>query len=238
MKKRVKTGVPGVDEMTGGGLPEGSITIITGTPGIGKSNFAMQFLYNGASLYNEPGVYITVEDSPENIREYAKSFGWDIEKYEKENKLVIVSQPMIDTGYDEKKKQQPSETLGDTIKRIGAKRIVLDSITLFKYLFKDEMSRRVNILSFIRQVKLSGCTSIAVAEQHEPSPDITYLDEHFLADGLIVLFWSRHREKNERCFRVVKIRGSPINPDIRPMEITDKGIIVSPTQVPLSLSSK
>lgn len=238
--KRVKTGIPGVDEMLGGGLPESSVTIVGGSPGIGKSNFALQYIYNGIEKYNEPGIYLTVEDVPENIRNYAKEFGWDLEKYEKEGKLAIVAQPIY--GPDEKKggskpKDAP-ETLGEAIVRVKAKRIVLDSVTLFKYLFKDETSRRINLLNFIKQVKDAGCTTVMVAEQHESSGEVTYLDEHFLADGLILLFWSRHKEKNERCFRVIKLRGSRINADIRPLDISDKGITVYPTQVPLSLADR
>ncbi len=237
MSDLTKTGIPGVDEMLGGGLPRSSVTIVSGSPGIGKSNFAMQYLYNGITQFNEPGIYLTVEDTPPNVKAYALAFGWDLEKYEKENMLALVAQPI----YGEVKKGKEytaGETLGEAIQRTKAKRIVLDSVTLFKYLFKDDISRRVNLLNFIKQVKDAGCTTLMVAEQHESSSEITYLDEHFLADGLIMLFWSRHKEKNERCFRVVKLRGQKINPDIRPMEIGDKGVVVYPTQVPLSLAER
>jgi KaiC/GvpD/RAD55 family RecA-like ATPase len=209
---------------------------VSGSPGIGKSNFAMQFIYNGITQFNEPGIYLTVEDTPNNVSAYAKAFGWDLEGLIRDNKLAIVAQPIYGEMPKRSSDYSSGETLGDAIKRISAKRIVLDSVTLFKYLFKDDISRRINLLNFIKQVKDSGCTTLMVAEQHESSSDITYLDEHFLADGLIMLFWSRHKEKNERCFRVVKLRGQKINPDIRPMEITEKGIVVYPTQVPLSLA--
>lgn len=238
MSNLVKTGIPGVDEMLGGGLPASSVTIVSGSPGIGKSNFAMQYLYNGVTQFNEPGIYLTVEDTPPNVKAYAGAFGWDLEKLEKENKLAIVAQPIYGEVKKSTKEYTAGETLGEAIQRIKARRIVLDSVTLFKYLFKDDISRRVNLLNFIKQVKDAGCTTLMVAEQHESSSEIMYLDEHFLADGLMMLFWSRHKEKNERCFRVVKMRGQKINPDIRPMEITDRGIIVYPTQVPLSLAER
>jgi len=231
---RVRTGIPGVDEILNGGLVKNSVIIVSGSPGIGKSNFAMQYIYNGASQFNEPGVYITVEDTPDKVREYANAFGWDLEKYEKTGMLEIVAQPIY--GDDKKKpKSGKKETLAETIKRLNAKRVVLDSVTLFKYLFPDDTSRRVNLLNFVRMVKDLGCTTVMVAEQHESTPSIMYSDEHFLADGLVIMFWLQHKEKHERCFRVVKMRGSPINPDVRPMDITDKGVVVYPTQVPLSL---
>lgn len=236
---KVMTGIPGVDDMIGGGLPKTSVSIVSGSPGIGKSNFCMQYLYNGVKKFNESGVYLTVEDVAENIRKYAQAFGWDINQLERENKLAIISQPITSDaisggdGYS-----GDYETLGEAIERVNAQRIVLDSVTLFKYLFPDENSRRINILNFIKQVKQADCTTLMTAEQHESTSDIVYLDEHFLADGMILLFWSRHKEKNERCFRVVKLRGNKINPDIRPMEITNEGIMVYPTQVPLSLSDR
>lgn len=238
MSNVVKTGIPGVDEMLGGGLLSSSVTIVSGSPGIGKSNFAMQYLYNGITQFNEPGIYLTVEDTPINVKAYASAFGWNLEKCEKDNMFALVAQPIYGEVKKGMKEYSAGETLGEAIQRIKAKRIVLDSVTLFKYLFKDEISRRVNLLNFIKQVKDAGCTTMMVDEQHESSSEITYLDEHFLADGLIMLFWSRHKEKNERCFRVVKLRGQKINPDIRPMEITDKGVVVYPTQVPLSLAER
>ncbi|MFH1126170.1 MAG: ATPase domain-containing protein [Candidatus Altiarchaeota archaeon] len=235
---RVKTGIPGIDELLGGGFIQNTVVIVSGSPGIGKSNFAMQYLYNGATLFNEPGVYITVEDVPEKVVEYGKAFGWDIEKCQKEGKMSIIAQPIFSDEDEEKRKSKAkdkAETLAETIRRIGAKRVVLDSVTLFKYLFKDDISRRVNILNFINLVKKLNCTTVLVAEQHESTPNIMYSDEHFLADGLLVMFWLQHKERQERCIRVVKLRGSQITSDIRPMDITDKGIVVYPSQVPLSL---
>lgn len=238
--ERVKTGIPGVDDLLNGGLLQSTVVIVSGSPGIGKSNFSMQYLYNGAAKYNEPGVYITVEDIPEKIRDYGRAFGWDIEKLEKENKIAIVAQPIYGDEDEEKKKQREKEekreTLVDTIRRIKAKRVVLDSVTLFKYLFKDDTSRRVNLLNFINMVKKMNCTTMMVAEQHESTPNIMYADEHFLADCLIVMFWSQHKERQERCIRVVKQRGSQITSDIRPMDITGEGVVVYPTQVPLSFA--
>ncbi|MFH1403506.1 MAG: ATPase domain-containing protein, partial [Candidatus Altiarchaeota archaeon] len=228
---RLKTGIPGVDEMTFGGLPENTVTIVSGPPGIGKTNFAMQFVYKGLEEYGDPAVYLTVEDPSDVVKSHARVFGWDLSKYEDDGKLIILSQS--NHGYD--LSAEPRDTLGEAISRIGARRLVLDSLTFFKYMFKDTVTQRINFLNFIKEVKDTGCTALFTSEQHEGGHDIVFQDEHFLADGLIQLFWNRHRERNERCFRVVKMRGTRINPDIRPMDITDKGVVVFPTQVPLSL---
>lgn len=232
--ERVKTGIPGADDLLRGGLVQNTVVIVSGSPGIGKSNFAMQYIYNGAAQFNEAGVYVTVEDVPEKIREYANAFGWDVEKYEKEGKIAIVAQPIY-AEEERSRSKEKKETLAETIRRLNAKRVVLDSVTLFKYLFKDDMARRINLLNFVNMVKSLGCTTLMVAEQHESTPNVMYTDEHFLADGLLVMFWLQHKERQERCIRVVKMRGSAISSDIRPMDITEKGVIVYPTQVPLSL---
>jgi KaiC/GvpD/RAD55 family RecA-like ATPase len=151
---------------------------------------------------------------------------------------VIVAMPIYSMDEDKKNKGKPpqKESLGAAIRRVNAKRVVLDSVTLFKYLYDDDIARRINILNFIKQVKDAKCTTLMIAEQHESSDDITYLDEHFLADALLLLFWSKHKDKHERCFRVVKVRGTKINPDVRPLEISENGLTVFPNQVPLSLS--
>ncbi|MBD3262281.1 MAG: hypothetical protein GF334_11565 [Candidatus Altiarchaeales archaeon] len=232
--KLVETGIPGVDDLCGGGIPQGSVVVVSGPPGVGKSNLVLQFLYNGAVKDQEPGVLFMVEESLKNVREYANEFGWDINKLENEKKMAIIGQAICVKGYS----TGTTETLKEVVKEIGAKRIGLDSLTLFQYLFRDKDSRRLNILNFVQQVKDSGCTTMIVSEQHGTISNMQYADEHFIADGYIELFWNRYREKNERCFRVVKMRGCKINPDVRPMEINREGVVVYPTQVPLSLAEQ
>lgn len=224
----VKTGIPGVDEMLKGGLPKGSITLVSGPPGIGKSNLGLQFVYNGATKFGENGVYIAVEDTPYRVKKYANAFGWDFEKLEQENKVMIIGQDI--SGVE----TESEITLRKAIKDVGAKRIVLDSITLFKYLFKDENERRPNILKFIKKLKKTGCTTVMIGEEQSPFKRIDYDAEHFLADGVMMLFWLRHKGNYDRAFRIVKMRGIEINTSIKPMKITSEGVIVYNMQEPVS----
>lgn len=233
MRKRINTGIPGLDEMLGGGLPEGSTTVISGPPGIGKSNLAMQYIYSGIAHYNENGIYITVEDTVEDIEEYAGGFGWNLKEYGDKGKLAILGREVfegadMDLGID-------FGILRDVIKRINANRIVLDSLTLFNYLFKEETARRLHILRFLEIMKKNNCTTILTAEQQGNLLDVQYGAEHFLSDGLMMLFWSRYKANNERCIWVVKIRGNKINSDIRPVKITGEGVVVYPKEVPFTL---
>lgn len=229
MRKKIRTGIPGLDEMIEGGLPEGSITVISGPPGIGKSNLAMQYIYNGITQYDEPGVYITIEDTIEDIEEYAGGFGWNLKEYENNGKLIILGREIFE-GTD-----MDFGILRDVINRINAKRVVLDSLTLFNYLFKEETARRLHILRFLEIMKRNKCTTIITTEQHGNMLNLQYGAEHFLSDGLMMLFWSRYKANNERCIWVVKIRGNKINSDIRPLKITSEGVVVYPREVPFTL---
>lgn len=236
MKKKIKTGIPGLDDMLGGGLPEGSTMVISGPPGIGKSNLAMQYIYNGIVQSNEPGVYLTIEDTVGDIEEYASGFGWDFKSCEKQEKLTILGREIfegadMDLGMD-------FGILRDVIRDIQANRLVLDSVTLFNYLFKEESSRRLHMLRFLELMKKTRCTTLMTAEQHGEFSKLQYGAEHFLSDGLMMLFWSRYRANNERCIWIVKLRGAKINSDIRPMKITSEGVSVYPKEVPFTLMKK
>ncbi|MFX0203613.1 MAG: ATPase domain-containing protein, partial [Candidatus Hodarchaeota archaeon] len=88
--KRVFTGIKGLDNILGGGLPSGRCTLICGGPGSGKTILSFQFLYNGATEYNETGLYVALGESTIHLKEDLGGFGWDIERLEKDEKLVIV----------------------------------------------------------------------------------------------------------------------------------------------------
>src|SRR3990167_5126073 len=93
MVERVPTGIEGFDELIQGGFPKGSSILYTGTPGTGKSIFGMQFLYNGAQKYKEKGLYITFEETAQELKDQASMFDWDFNKFEKDGKVKIIAIP-------------------------------------------------------------------------------------------------------------------------------------------------
>lgn len=230
---RIETGIPGLDEILKGGLRIGSSVLVTGPPGTGKTVLAIQFIVEGAKR-NEPGVYITSEETVEDLRFYAESLDLDIKKYEKKGLITLIQQPVLP------KKLMSIATPLTIIKSKGIKRVVLDSITLFEYLHvSGEMDYRKEVLDFVLKMKESKVSLLAVSEKSIPNIDeIDYKAEDFLFDGLIVLTKIRKGSSFEHCITAIKIRGQDHLTDIFPLRIGKGGIEIFPKQIPFSLIEK
>lgn len=228
MKNLVNTMIPGLDEVLGGGLPEGSITLLSGPPGIGKTAIAMQYINNGI-VNGEPGIFLSIENSVEEVREYAGNFGWDYRKHEQEKRLKILDR----TIFEESDMELGLDfgILKDLIESIKVKRFVLDSTTLFNYLFKDEVSRRMHMLRFIDLLKVYKCTALMTSEQESFSDGFNFQDWHFLSDGLISVSWDRSDSGNTRRMWVMKMKGAKTDASSREFEIDGNGARVLFKQV-------
>lgn len=231
--KLIKTGVPGLDEIFKGGILENSSILVTGAPGTGKTILALQFIYEGAKM-NEPGLYIATEEPIESIRNCAKNLGFDLEKYEKKGLINFIAQPILT------KKIVSIVTPLAMIKKKKIKRVVLDSLTLFKYTHvAGEMDYRKEVLSFLESMRELGVTLLATAEI--PTANIDLLEhkpEDFLFTGLIILLKIRKTSYYERCITVAKMRGQDHLINIFPFTIEEGGIKVFPKQMPFSLVEK
>ena len=144
---RVATGIPGFDELVEGGLPEGRAFLVSGGTGTGKTIFATQFLINGAKM-NEPGVYLTLDERPDLIREDMLRFGWNLRSFEDKGLLKIVDGTMAKLGIPSDEEFSLPATGFDldklllelmrAIKKIRAKRVVIDSIPALGLNFDNE----------------------------------------------------------------------------------------------------
>jgi len=230
----VRTGVPGADAILEGGIYPGSAVLVSGPPGSGKSIFGMQYVYLGARDFGEPGLIVAIEETDKSLSEYAGSIGLD-----RWDELAGTGAITIMTDDYFSKLDLPGSLEGimETVGRTAAKRMVLDSMNLFKYYFPHDMDRRRYLLKFIRILKKRGITSLMISEVMGVFPEMPLTEEMFMSDGNINLFLSRSGNNVERCFWVTKMRRQPFSMKIVPMGIGRGGIEVFPDAVPYSLTA-
>ncbi len=237
MLERVPTGIPGFDELCGGGLLRDRSYLVSGPSGSGKTIFAMQFLINGIEMYNEPGIFIATEERPQHLREHFATFGWELEKHEDENMLAIIDATSTKIGLPSDERYidvRPFDTrsLLDQIitiqDEIGARRAVLDSTTSIGFTIGDPAKFRVELLKISTTMEILGLTSILTCEVVEGGSDTIsrFGVENFVVEGTIVLYYSRIENTRMRSIEIFKMRGSNHSKKIHPFEITDKGIVV------------
>ena len=237
--ERIKTGVPGLDQILKGGLRKNSSILITGAPGTGKTILALQFIYFGAKDYNENGIFITTEENLDDIRRFAQNLGMELPSLESKGKIFFVQKPIstLRGGLASVK------GLIDAIKKHNIKRVALDSLIFFEYLYPrldgNKMEFRRQVLMFMQSLKKAGVTFLTVSERSVTDFDrLTYDVMDFLFEGIIVLSRIRKGSYFERVLTVVKVRGQDHSLDVYPVAITNDGLKVLSDQTPFSLVEK
>jgi len=235
--KKTKTGIYGLDELIEGGFPTGRTVLVSGSCGSGKTTFGIQYIYNGAEQYGEPGIYVTLDERPSLIREDCLSFGWDLRKLENENMIRIIDGTVARLGFPTDEEFTLPSTGVDidkllleilsSIKRFGAKRIVIDSVAALGLSLRSEDDIRRALLKLNYLLGKAGTTSVLISEIDADSKRFSkYGVEEYLADGVIVLHYIGVGGGLTRALQVVKMRGSKHSEYIHPMEITNKGLVV------------
>jgi len=205
--ERVPSGIYGFDELIEGGFEKNSTILVAGSAGTGKTTFALQFLYNGAKEYNEPGILISFEESKESYYRHNAEFGWDLEKLEKEGKFRILEYKPHQVG---RLLEQGGGPIKDAIQQMKAKRLVIDSITSYSLLFKDEYQQRESILRFFELIRRWDCTSIIISEMTPKEAETAKGSVGFLVDAVISLYYEKKEEKDVRVhsLEILKMRGT------------------------------
>ncbi|MBI5224257.1 AAA family ATPase [Candidatus Micrarchaeota archaeon] len=219
---RIKSGVPGLDDLIEGGFPESSSILVSGGPGCGKSILCMQFLYNGAKLYGEKGAYITLEEGAHNLWWNMQRFKWDLLPLEKENMLKIYKfEPSIAMKDDI---EGQTKRILEKAKEMGAKRLVIDSITAFSLWLGDVTKIRLAMYYLIEELRKMDVTTILTCETSGKKDELSRFGvEEFLTDGVIMMyFFPPHRS-----IFVRKMRGTANDKAVHPFEISDRGIEVN-----------
>jgi circadian clock protein KaiC len=227
---KVPTGIEGFDEITDGGLPQGRPALVVGGAGSGKTLFAMEFLVRGAVKYNEPGVFVAFEETPEEIAQNVSSLGFDVKSLEAEGR-IIVDHIHIERSEIEETGEYDLEGLfiriGLAIDTIAAKRVVLDTIEALFSGLSNEMILRSELRRLFRWLKDKGVTAIITAEQGNGKFTRHGLEE-YVSDAVIFLDHRIENQLSTRRLRVVKYRGSSHGTNEYPFLIGKNGFEVLP----------
>jgi circadian clock protein KaiC len=228
--KKERTGIPGFDEITGGGLPAGRPTLICGSAGAGKTLFAMEFLVRGATLYNEPGVFISFEETDEELARNVASLGFDLQQLTAEKK-ILVDFVYIERSEIEETGEYDLEglflRLGYAIDQLGAKRVVLDTLEALFSSLPNEGIIRAELRRLFRWLKEKGVTAVITCERGEGTLTRYGLEE-YVADCVILLDNRVQNQISTRRMRIVKYRGTSHGTNEYPFLIDHEGFSVLP----------
>src|SRR5512141_881760 len=224
------TGIQGLDEITGGGLPKGRPTLVCGGAGCGKTLLAMEFLVRGAAKFNEPGVFMAFEETAKDLTENVASLGFDLKD------LIARKKMVLDFVYIERSEIEESGEydleglfirLGHAIDSIGAKRVVLDTIESLFAGLPNPFILRAELRRLFRWLKDKGVTAIITGERGDKTLSRQGLEE-YVSDCVILLDHRVSDQVSSRRLRVVKYRGSTHGTNEYPFLIDEDGISVLP----------
>ena len=209
--KKTPTGINGLDEILVGGLPFGRPTLLSGGPGCGKTALAMEFVCRGARQFNEPGLFVSFEETPEDLRlNFASSaFGFS-------DALAQRSVSIVSFLADREASAQTGEfnlvgllvRLENSLNKAGARRLVLDSLNALLSRFSDDANLRYEISRIFHWIKEKEITTIVTNEREEREFNRFGLDE-YITDCVIHMDHRVAQQISKRRLRVVKYRGEP-----------------------------
>jgi circadian clock protein KaiC len=228
---KAPTGIEGLDEITGGGLPAGRPTLIAGTAGCGKTMLAMEFLVRGATQFEEPGVFMMFEENAAELTANVRSLGFDLD--------TLVARKRIVLDYVHVERSEIQETgeydleglfirLGHAIDSIGAKRVVLDTVEALFAGLPNHAVLRAELRRLFRWLKDRGVTAIITGEKGEGNAITRYGLEEYVADCVIILDQRIQEQISTRRLRVLKYRGTAHGMNEYPFLIGAHGFSVLP----------
>jgi circadian clock protein KaiC len=228
---KAPTGIEGLDEVTGGGLPKGRTTLVCGSAGCGKTLLAMEFLVHGALQYGEPGVCMEFEEATEKLTANVRSLGLDLGELAKRKKL-LVDHVRIERNEIEETGEYNLEglfiRLGHAVDAIKAKRVVLDSIESLFAGLSDAALLRAELRRLFRWLDERNLTAIVTGERGTNGTLTRQGLEEYVADCVIVLDHRVNEQISTRRLRIVKYRGTAHGTDEYPYMIDEDGLSVLP----------
>ncbi len=232
---RVKTGIPGLDELVGGGFVEGTTVLLSGCTGTGKTIFGLQFLYTGAHQYNEPGILVTLESRPEETRTTAMQFGWDLRALEKKGQIVIIDAASSKAGLPTSEKYAlrrgfDMTTLAEELYRAvdenRARRLVIDSLSGLGIRFDAPSEVRNELFRIGALLRELNVTSLFIGEAADENAQSLAGVEQFVSQGFITLNLVENSDCLERSLVVWKMQNTAHSLKRHPFVICGEGIVI------------
>ena len=225
------TGIAGLDEITGGGLPTGRPTLVCGSAGCGKTMLAMEFLVRGATQFGEPGVFMMFEENAAELTANVRSLGFDLDRLVKQKKIAL-DHVHIERSEIEETGEYDLEglfiRLAHAIDSIGAKRVVLDTVEALFAGLPNHAVLRAELRRLFRWIKDRGMTAIITGEKGDGNAITRYGLEEYVADCVITLDHRVTDQISTRRLRVLKYRGSAHGTNEYPFLIGERGFSVLP----------
>lgn len=226
---KARTGISGLDDVTGGGLPRGRPTLICGPAGCGKTLLAIEFIMRGILESDEPGVFVSFEESTDDLAANVASMGFDLRRMEAEGRLVLdhiaVAGTQAESG--DWGLEGLLLRLGASIDAVGATRVVIDTIEVLFGAFDDENRLRAELRRLFARLKDRGVTSVITAERGDGTLTRHGIEE-YVADCVIVLDHRVDEQNSTRRLRILKYRGSVHGTNEYPFLIGEAGVSVLP----------
>jgi len=231
--QKLATGIASFDMIAEGGLPRNRTTLVSGTAGSGKTVFAVHFLAAGIAA-GENGVLVTFEEPPRDIRQNMRGFGWELEQWEQDGALALVdASPDPEVEVVEAGPFDLGALLArveNAVKKVGAKRVSIDSLGAMFSQFQDESLVRRELFRIASALKRMGVTAVMTAERTEDyGPIARFGVEEFIADNVMVLRNVLDEEKRRRTIEILKFRGTGHQKGEFPFTIVgNEGVVVIP----------
>jgi circadian clock protein KaiC len=227
---KCRTGISGFDEITGGGLPRGRASLVCGSAGCGKTQLAMEFIARGARDFNEPGVFVSFEETEDELKSNVKSLGFDLDNLIR-RRLLAIDYVAVERSEIEETGEYDLEglfvRLAHAIDSVGAKRVALDTIEALFSGLSNTGILRAELRRLFRWLKNKGVTTIITGERGDGTLTRQGIEE-YVSDCVITLDHRVTDQLSTRRLRIVKYRGSTHGTNEYPFLITDSGISVLP----------
>ena len=215
---RLASGIKGLDEIIGGGIPENFVMLVTGEIGTGKTIFGLQFLCTA----KEPGVFVSFEEDIDRLRETAKIFGWDTERMEREKKLRIIK-------IEPYRFEDVLDVMENSMREIKARRVVIDSISTLGIHILEISELRNTMVQIGDIIRKNKFTALLISEMPHQGALSRFGVEEFVADGVVVLQKAPVGNEYLSMLSVYKMRSSDHSKKIHTYNITNEGIVLRGT---------